>query len=148
MPQLTVAERTVEILRLRRKGRTIRRIAQRVGVSHARVGQIVKREMLKLDKEISTEAKICRQMDLARLDEALRSIYDDVLKGDHGAIDRLHRNIERRARIMGYEYLAPENMSEDAEHKPFIVVAGEPPKEWKFAKLPEPNVIEGEVVNE
>lgn len=60
------------------------------------------------------EARQLLRLELARLDELLRVLWPKAVEGDLGAIDRVLRIIERRARLMGLD--APEKitLSQDA----------------------------------
>lgn len=147
-PAMSSQDKAIAVLQLRRAGYSYSQISksQAIKLSKTRVANIVTREMRRLDAKLLEEAKICRQLDLQRLDEMWIGIYPKAKAGDLHCIDRALKIIERRARIMGYEQLAPENMSDAEELKPFIVAVGEAPKEWKFAQLPDHKTIEGEPV--
>ena len=127
---LSSFEKALAVLEYRRAGHTYAAIAHLVGLSKARVGQIVKREMLKLDKAMAQEAKILRQLDLQRLDEMWVKIYEKAKEGDTQAIHAAMKIIERRAKICGYEQMAEDLRELSAEEfSPMLLVVGEPPTE-------------------
>jgi len=97
------AERRRRALALRRAGLTYKDIAKALGCSEAHACKMVKREMARIAREMREDAEMILQLELQRLDEAQASIWPQVKQGHLGAIDRLLRIMERRAKLLGLD---------------------------------------------
>jgi len=98
---IRITERHVKALELRKAGLTFASIAIKLGYANpAAAANAVK---CHLEKMIEEPAKEVRQMELARLDDMLLSIWGEVRKGHLGAIDRALKIQERRAKLLGLD---------------------------------------------
>lgn len=84
-------------------GLNYRQIAEGLQVSLGTVASDVKAIFKRWKDETIHDADNCRTLDLARIDIAINAIIKDVEAGQLGAIDRLVRLLERRARMIGYD---------------------------------------------
>lgn len=96
--------RTLEALEMRRQGFSYLQIARKLGYSYASGAEKAVRRALKY--VIREPAEAVRKMELDRLDEMLRSIWERVKKGDLLAMDRALRIEERRAKLLGLDTIA------------------------------------------
>lgn len=91
-------------LELRRQGRRYDEIARELSVSNASAAwKMVMRAYERLNRRIDEQAEFNRNLDLQRLDAALAAIWQKVINGQMGAIDRLLPILERRARLLGLD---------------------------------------------
>ena len=94
-------DKEARCVQLRRMGLTFSQIAKEVGYTNA--GGAYKAFQRAYDRIIVEDVKEIRTVALERLDFALRGIMDAVGKGSLGAIDRMLRIEERRARLLGLD---------------------------------------------
>ena len=98
--RIAQAERRTQYVNLRKEGYTYEHIAAQFGVTRQAVYSGVKKA---LDKQQAESVGELRALENERLDDLLRAIYAEALKGDLGAIDRILRIMERRARLWGLD---------------------------------------------
>ena len=84
-------------------GANYRDISAALGVSLGTVANDVKMVLQRWQKENVQVLDEHLQIDLRRIDTALNAIWADVQDGKYGAIDRLLRLLERRAKMIGYD---------------------------------------------
>ena len=94
------AERRTQYLNLRKAGYTYERIGAQFGVSRQAVCDVVVRALKSQQAESVGDL---RALENERLDDMLRAIYAQAVKGDTGAIDRILRIMERRAKLWGLD---------------------------------------------
>jgi len=94
------AERRAQYLNLRKAGYTYERIGAQFGVSRQAVCDVVVRALKSQQAESVGDL---RALENERLDDMLRAIYAQAVKGDTGAIDRILRIMERRAKLWGLD---------------------------------------------
>lgn len=107
--KLPAAERRRQALDLRRTGATFRQIADTLGVTQSTAHKYVATEIDRLNAASREDAERVRTLEADRLDRALLSIWPQVTRGNFGAIDRMIRIMERRARLLGLD--APNKFS-------------------------------------
>ena len=121
---LETAKRRAAVLELRLSGVTYRQIARKVreqfgperlprGWDERQAAQDVKRELERQRKENSEKANEIFEMELARLDRLLVSIWEKATDGNVAAIDRCLRIMERRARFLGLDAPDKHNIQAD-----------------------------------
>lgn len=91
------------ILELRKQGLTYAAISKEVGVSYDTVSNTISQAMIALSTRTLANAEDLRREDYQKLSLMLEAIWDRVLSGELGAIDRAIRILERRARLMGLD---------------------------------------------
>lgn len=97
------AERRLRALELRKGGATYRQIGERLGVSEAQAHRDVCRALAGLQKLCEAEAEVVRTLEIARLDALLVPMMRQALQGNQGAVDRVLRIAERRAKLLGLD---------------------------------------------
>ena len=97
---LTLMERRIRAVSLRRAGASYRDIARSLGVSTGRAWSLVD-EALRAVLVDGTER--LRQIEGERLDDAQRALWPAVLSGDVRAVDVFVRLSARRARMFGLD---------------------------------------------
>lgn len=107
------AERRVRALELRKAGIGYRTIGAQLGVSEAQAHRDVQSALSALRELELAEADDLRRLELERLDDAMLAIYPQVKRGNHGAIDRLLRIMERRAKLTGID--APARFKDETD---------------------------------
>lgn len=100
---IKTAERMAQVWEMRKTGASYTRIAKALGADRSTLRRQVRRHLDKLHAENMESANDVRALDLARLDDANTAIWAQVRQGNHGAIDRLIRIMERRARLLGLD---------------------------------------------
>ncbi|WP_421076799.1 hypothetical protein [Microbacterium sp. IO18] len=106
----TAAQRANEALQLRLMRVSYRDVAKRVGYANpGSAYRAVERALKALPKE---SAKELREQELEALDVAQRAIMRQVLTGHLGAIDRMLRLMDARARLAGL-YAVPNDTGVD-----------------------------------
>ncbi len=95
------AARRLAALELRKGGASYREIGKHLGVSEAQAHRDVCRALEALNKVTETEAEVVRTLELARLDAMLMPMLRQAKQGNQGAVDRVLRIMERRAKMLG-----------------------------------------------
>jgi hypothetical protein len=99
--RLNAAERQLEALELRRRGRGFQQIADELGYRGASGAYQAVMAGLKLTlQEPSDEV---RSLEVERLDRLIEGIWDKAVGGDEKAIDRVLGIMERRAKYLGLD---------------------------------------------
>jgi len=111
---LETAERRSYVLKMRKGGATYAQIVQgaikKFGADMLPSGwderyayKDVKRELDRLRSDISENAEQIIELEKQRLDAMLTTLWPKVAQGHQGAIDRVLRIMERRARLLGLD---------------------------------------------
>jgi hypothetical protein len=115
--RIAAAERARQALELRKAGAQYADIATTLGYADASGAyRAVSRALAKLTAEPAAEL---RELELLRLDRMLQAIWDQVIRGNHGAVDRALRIGERRAKLLGLDApqkIAPTSPSGEEEY--------------------------------
>ena len=99
--RIELAERRARALELRKAGATYDQIAQQAGYS-SRANAY--RDVMKAIKDITAEpAADVKTLELARLDAMLMGTWRPAITGNQGAIDRVIRIMDRRAKLLGLD---------------------------------------------
>jgi len=101
--RLKGAETRRKVLELRRLGYTYARIAAEVGISETHACRIVNREIRRLNERAREEADVIVRLELERLDALQAALWDQAMSGHLGAVDRVLRIMERRAKLLGLD---------------------------------------------
>jgi hypothetical protein len=97
-------ERERQVLELRKAGATFRAIGQQVGFNDSRAHAFYKRAMRGI---IVDDVEDIRALETERLDAMLLVCWAKACEGDLGAVDRVLRVMERRARLLGLDAEGP-----------------------------------------
>lgn len=109
--RLRYEDRIAQVWELRKAGASYAQIAQQIGVNKGNLSRWVRRKLDELARNNIEGAEDIRRIELERLDVALLAIWPQVRSGNHGAIDRLVRIQERRARLLGLDAPARQEVS-------------------------------------
>lgn len=96
-------ERAAKSLELRINGYSYRQIARALSISERTAYLDVQEELAALDALVSKRAERLRDLELARLDKILRSLWDPIKAGDAKAAMAAIKALERRARLLGLD---------------------------------------------
>jgi hypothetical protein len=96
--QIAMAKRRALVLNLRSEGHGFHEIARRVGISVATAQRDVVAGMAEIPRGA---ARVLRQLELLRLDEMLRAVYERAVSGDLRALNASLEIIDRQARLFG-----------------------------------------------
>jgi len=96
-------ERERAALELRKAGATYRAIGEALGITPVGAYRAVMRAIAKLNARVLEEAEAVRRLELERLDDLLLAMWPQAKKGNQGAVDRVLRIMERRARLLGID---------------------------------------------
>jgi len=116
--KIAALERKMKALELRKAGVDYMTIAKRLGYASASGAHNAVKAALKLT--LQEPADDLRKLELERIDAALSAIWTQVMKGNHGAVDRFIRLSERRARLIGLD--APQKIEANLSEKPKLLV--------------------------
>ena len=106
-------ERQVKAMDLRRSGLTYQEIANKLGVSLETAHSAVKAGMNEIAEHIRGDAAVLAAEEVARLDAMMVGLWTQARTGHLGAVDRVLRIMERRARLLGLD-AAPKRAPDDA----------------------------------
>lgn len=100
-PKAETEEKERKALELRRAGVDYATIARQLGYSNrGTVHRMVQKAMARVNKE---PAEALRNLEQERLDRLQAAVWQDALKGSYGAVDRVIRIMERRAKLLGLD---------------------------------------------
>lgn len=99
--RVEAAEKQARALELRKAGASFAQIAQALGYQNR--GAAYKAVHAGIEKILREPAEAVIELELARLDEMLRAIWQRVLQGDDKAIRRALDIMERRAKYLGLD---------------------------------------------
>lgn len=107
-------------LELRRMGFGYVEIAEKIGCSKSQAHRYVKEAMADARVQIDADASEIKTEEISRLDGMLRGLWPDARKGNHGAVDRVIKIMERRAKLLGLD--APLKMAHggDGDAPPIV----------------------------
>lgn len=91
------------VIELRKQGMNYADIASEVGIHMDTARSAVNTYMIRLQARTLESADELRRDDYSKLSMMLDAIWDRVLEGELGAIDRAIKILERRARLMGLD---------------------------------------------
>ncbi|NCJ05167.1 hypothetical protein GS597_01260 [Synechococcales cyanobacterium C] len=96
-------QRRVAVLQMRTQGKTIREIAEALGISHGTAHNDCLRALAELKEQQRLNAEEYLQLELVRLDTAQAAIAKQVKAGHLGAIDRWLKISAQRCKLLGLE---------------------------------------------
>jgi DNA-binding CsgD family transcriptional regulator len=97
------AARRLQAIELRKAGATYRQIGERLSVSEAQAYNDVQRELARLATQTQDAAAALRVLESERLDALMLALWQQAKQGNQGAIDRVLKVMERRARLVGLD---------------------------------------------
>lgn len=100
---INAAERRQRALDLRKAALSYRAIGKALGVSEFQAHTDVKTALAELKELEHESAEELRSIELERLDAMQAVMQQKALKGDAGAVDRVLRIMERRAKLLGMD---------------------------------------------
>jgi orotate phosphoribosyltransferase-like protein len=106
-----IQQRRLEALDLRKAGFTYRAIATQLKVTHETARSDVMTALKQLSDRQDTETAEYRNLELERLDRMMLAVWSDAIKGHLGAVDRVLKISERRARLMGLDAPVKQELS-------------------------------------
>lgn len=95
--------RRVEAAKLRAKGWSLYEIAKKLDVDPSTVWEYIRDYYKALNHEGEEAARTARELDLDRLDRAIKGIEQAIDMGDPQAINALVRVLDRRAKLLGID---------------------------------------------
>lgn len=99
----TACERRAQAFELRKIGYTFREIGAQLGITGQGAHGIVRRELLRLNRQTEGDADVLREQELARLDSLTKACWEKAMAGDPQMIDKLLRISERRSKFLGLD---------------------------------------------
>ena len=116
----------VRCLELRLAGKAIAEIADELNLTEGTVRQQLRRAYRDIQAPLVAEL---RSVELARLDEAHRAIWERVKDGNLVAIDRFLKISHARRELMGLDRPVGENDSDDGPRHTIIEILPKPPED-------------------
>lgn len=102
-------------LELRRMGMGYAEIAHTLACSVSTAHGYIKTAMAEAKAQVSADAADLKAEEISRLDGMLRGLWADARKGNHGAVDRVLKIMERRAKMLGLD--APVKMAHGGDNE-------------------------------
>lgn len=139
---LSLQERRIRAINLRRAGADYRSIARSLGVSVSTAWRLVD-DALRLVLVDGTER--LRQIEGERLDDAQRALWPAVISGDARAVDVFVRLSARRARMFGLDIEAESEVEREMREayreqvETFLAGLAVPPPKPRTPQPPEPS---------
>ena len=109
--RLRAREREVRAFQLRLAGATYSQIADDLGISLGGAHKIIMRVLQRLETTAEETAEVVRRLEVERLDRMLLGLWPQAAKGGQGAVDRVLRIMERRAKLLGLDKPARQEIS-------------------------------------
>jgi len=101
-----VTQHQATALEMRRAGLGYRAIAAKMGLSKSQTHRLVKDGLADAIEQVAGASDELRAEEVDRLDAVLASVWPAARRGNLGAVDRVLRIMERRAKLLGLD--APE----------------------------------------
>ena len=101
--KVPAAIRREKTLELRASGRSIRAIADELGVSKSQVQRDIEKELQAAAEGRKKIAGLIIDLELAKLDALEEKAWEHITDGELSAIDRVLRAMERRAKLLGLD---------------------------------------------
>lgn len=99
--KITAAERRIQALELRKRGKSYREIAAELRVTHTTIRKDIQKALDDLNKEERVEVAGMRRLIHERLEMAIMAIAAEMLKGNLWAVDRWIALNEQIGRLWG-----------------------------------------------
>jgi len=96
-------ERQVKALELRRSGMSYHEIAAALGIGKSQAQRYVQAGLASAREQVAAEASDLRAEEVSRLDGMLRGLWPDARKGHLGAVEKVLKIMERRAKLLGLD---------------------------------------------
>lgn len=127
-------ERELQALALRKAGATYQDISDRMGISVGAAHKAVMRVLHRLARDADEAGEVLRRLELDRLDALHLAVWQQAMRGKLGAVDRVLRIMERRARLLGLD--APERQHIEEQFEVIVRRQGELPPEGQHNATP------------
>lgn len=122
------AEREKAAFALRIAGATYAQIAERLGVTTAGAHKMVKRVLERTRAETNEIADELRRVEVERLDALTLTLWKQATAGNLGAVDRVLRVMERRARLLGLDAPAKQDVTSGGQALKLYAIIS--PDDW------------------
>lgn len=96
-------ERQVKALELRRMGKGYVEIAAALGIGKSQAHRLVQAGLADAKAQIGADAGELKAEEISRLDAMLAGLWPEARKGGQGAVDRVLKIMERRAKLLGLD---------------------------------------------
>jgi hypothetical protein len=96
-------QREKKAMAMRKAGASYDLISSELGITPQGAAKVVKRCLERIEKKTREDTEHVLVMELARLDAMLMGLWDKARRGHEGAVDRVLRIMERRARLLGLD---------------------------------------------
>lgn len=100
---LVALQRQQQAVELRRAGRSYREIARQVGIGVASAHRLVAGAIAEVRATVAEDVAELRALELSRLDGMLGGLWPQARCGNLGAVDRVLKIMERRAKLLGLD---------------------------------------------
>lgn len=126
---IDATEKQRQALELRKAGATFEQIAKQLDyATHVGAMKAVKSALKKVLREPAEEL---RQMEVERLDALMLPLWKQARDGNQGAVDRILKIMERRAKLLGLDAPVKQEHSGTIGIKGYAIVS---PDDWDKAQ--------------
>lgn len=112
-------ERELKALEMRKAGATFEQIGNALGITPQGAHRAVKRALRRIIEKSDEAAEEIRRLELERLDAMLLALWPQAKRGNLGAVDRILRIMERRAKLLGLD--APKAVDITTDGGPIVI---------------------------
>ena len=96
-------ERRQKAFEMRKAGASYEQIGKALGISMQAAHKHVKKHLQQIAEKTDEDAREVLKLELARLDQMLLGLYQNAKSGKEGAVDRVLKIMERRAKLLGID---------------------------------------------
>lgn len=96
-------QRQQAALEFRRAGLGYVEIGNQLGIGKSQAHRLVTEALKEAAAQVVEDADVLRAEEVSRLDGMLRGLWQDARKGNVGAVDRVLKIMERRAKLLGLD---------------------------------------------
>ncbi len=98
-----IVEAQSKALEMRRMGLGYQDIANQLDCSLSTAHRYIQNAMADAKAQVQADAAEIKTEEISRLDGMLKGLWPDARKGSYGAVDRVLKIMERRARLLGLD---------------------------------------------
>ncbi len=120
--KMRARDRELQALDMRKSGATYDQIGAALGITTQGAYKAIIRSLRRLNEKNAEDSSELRRLEVERLDKMLAAIWNMVIIGDQGAIDRALKISERRARLFGLDAPTRTDLTSLGEKMPSAIV--------------------------
>ena len=132
--RLIAQKNALDSVNYRRAGLSYREIASQLNISKSAAHRYVTKALQELDEQLNESTRNLRSLELERLDNLQRALWQDAMRGNPQSVDKVLKVMDHRAKIAGLyapAKIANTDLSgENPSDGIYLLPATLSPKEW------------------